>query len=217
MSKSYKNLFEEKSAERKQRQKKFLMIILILFVVASGAWWYFNNSKPVKEQVPQVAKQTVQPTKAAKKEPLPESAKEEKPIEKNQDYTILIDKSDYKIFVLKDNAVVKSWDVAVGAKSGQKQRAGDMTTPTGEFKIDEILDSSYWTYDLGDGKGEIKGVFGPKFISLETGWNGIGIHGTNAPESIGTMSSEGSVCMRNEELLELLNYVKVDTKVTIRE
>ena len=129
----------------------------------------------------------------------------------------MIDKSDYKLYVLKDNEVVKQWGVAVGAKPGQKQRAGDMTTPTGKFEVDEILDASYWTHDFGDGKGEIKGAYGPKFISLVTGWDGIGIHGTHAPESIGTMASEGCVRMRNDELLELLPYVQVGSKVTIRE
>ena len=140
------------------------------------------------------------------------AAEEDKPA-----YTILIDKSEYKLYVLKDNEVIKQWGVAVGAKPGQKQRAGDMTTPTGNFEVDEILDASYWTHDFGDGKGEIKGAYGPNFISLVTGWDGIGIHGTHAPESIGTMVSEGCVRMRNGELLELLPYVEVGTKVTIRE
>ena len=72
----------------------------------------------------------------------------------------MIDKSEYKLYVLKDNEVIKQWGVAVGAKPGQKQRAGDMTTPTGNFEVDEILDASYWTHDFGDGKGEIKGLTG---------------------------------------------------------
>ena len=58
---------------------------------------------------------------------------------------------------------------------------------------------------------------GPNFISLVTGWDGIGIHGTHDPASIGTMASEGCVRMRNAELLELLPYVKVGTAVTVRE
>ena len=92
-----------------------------------------------------------------------------------------------------------------------------MKTPEGAFSVQQIQDARTWSHDFGDGKGEIKGAYGPKFISLVTGWDVIGIHGTHAPESIGTMVSEGCVRMRNGELLELLPYVEVGTKVTIRE
>ena len=62
---------------------------------------------------------------------------------------------------------------------------------------DEVIDASYWTHDFGDGKGEIEGAYGPYFISLDTSnlsggaWDGIGIHGTHNPASIGTCASEG--------------------------
>ena len=207
MSKSYKDQFKEESVRRRQRQQKQIAAVIILIgVLVSAAIWYLDGLS--KEQ--QVPQQTSQQQSA-------QTAEQKQPEAVKPAYTILIDKSDYKLYVLKDNEVIKQWGVAVGAKPGQKQRAGDMTTPTGNFEVDEILDASYWTHDFGDGKGEIKGAYGPNFISLVTGWDGIGIHGTHAPESIGTMVSEGCVRMRNGELLELLPYVEVGTKVTIRE
>lgn len=211
MSKSYKDQFKEESVRRRQRQQKQIAAVIILIgVLVSAAIWYLDGLS--KEQ--QVPQQTSQQQSAQTAE---QPGQEVKPEAVKPAYTILIDKSDYKLYVLKDNEVIKQWGVAVGAKPGQKQRAGDMTTPTGNFEVDEILDASYWTHDFGDGKGEIKGAYGPNFISLVTGWDGIGIHGTHAPESIGTMVSEGCVRMRNGELLELLPYVEVGTKVTIRE
>ena len=211
MSKSYKDQFKEESVRRRQRQQKQIAAVIILIgVLVSAAIWYLDGLS--KEQ--QVPQQTSQQQSAQTAE---QPGQEGKPEAVKPAYTILIDKSEYKLYVLKDNEVIKQWGVAVGAKPGQKQRAGDMTTPTGNFEVDEILDASYWTHDFGDGKGEIKGAYGPNFISLVTGWDGIGIHGTHAPESIGTMVSEGCVRMRNGELLELLPYVEVGTKVTIRE
>ena len=225
MTKSYKEQFKEESARRKQRQQKRMAILIILIgVLVSGALWYLDSLSKERQVPPQ---QAVPPVEQAKEEPKavpkavpPEVPKQEEPKQAEADkpaYGIIIDKSDYKLYLRQDDKVVKAWGVAVGAKPGQKQKAGDMTTPTGHFEVDEVLDASYWTHDFGDGKGEIKGAYGPNFISLVTGWDGIGIHGTHDPASIGTMASEGCVRMRNAELLELLPYVKVGTAVTVRE
>jgi len=241
VSKSYKDQFKEESVRRRQRQQKQIAAVIILIgVLVSAAIWYLDGlskeqhvpQQTSQQQSAQTAEQpgqevkpetpAAEPPKEEQKQPEAPAAEPPKEEQKQPEavkpaYTILIDKSEYKLYVLKDNEVIKQWGVAVGAKPGQKQRAGDMTTPTGNFEVDEILDASYWTHDFGDGKGEIKGAYGPNFISLVTGWDGIGIHGTHAPESIGTMVSEGCVRMRNGELLELLPYVEVGTKVTIRE
>ena len=209
MSKSYKDQFKEESVRRRQRQQKQIAAVIILIgVLVSAAIWYLDGLSK-EQQVPQQTsqQQSAQTAEQPGQEVKPETPAAEPPKEEQKQpeavkpaYTILIDKSEYKLYVLKDNEVIKQWGVAVGAKPGQKQRAGDMTTPTGNFEVDEIL-----------------GAYGPNFISLVTGWDGIGIHGTHAPESIGTMVSEGCVRMRNGELLELLPYVEVGTKVTIRE
>jgi lipoprotein-anchoring transpeptidase ErfK/SrfK len=134
---------------------------------------------------------------------------------KSEPLLIIIDKSKYKLYLFKAGKVLKSYDVALGKNSGQKQRVGDMTTPTGDFKIDEIIDSSYWTHDFNDGNGEIEGAYGPWFISLETGWDGIGIHGTHDPSSIKTMASEGCIRMNNDQVAELKVLITIGTKVVI--
>ena len=137
--------------------------------------------------------------------------------------SILIRKSEFRLYLLKDGNVVNSWPVALGKNAGQKRVSGDMKTPDGTFPINEVLDASYWTHDFGDGKGEIEGAYGPYFISLDTSnlsggaWDGIGIHGTHDPASIGTRASEGCIRMHNSDLLALKKQISVGTQVTIEE
>ena len=133
-------------------------------------------------------------------------------------YSILIDKSSYTLTLLQDGQPIKTYKIAVGKNAGQKQAEGDLRTPDGDFSVDEVCEAGYWTHDFGDGKGEIKGAYGPWFISLDTpGWTGIGIHGTHAPESLGTRASEGCVRLNNADLVQLVKFVKMGTKVKIQE
>ena len=137
--------------------------------------------------------------------------------------SILIRKSEFRLYLLVNGNVVQSWPIALGKNAGQKEVVGDMKTPNGSFPVDEVLGSSDWTHDFGDGKGEIAGAYGPYFISLDTSalsggaWDGIGIHGTHDPASIGTRASEGCIRMNNEDLRALKEYVNVGMQVTIEE
>lgn len=137
--------------------------------------------------------------------------------------SILIRKSEFRLYLLVNGNVVQSWPIALGKNAGQKEVVGDMKTPNGSFPVDEVLGSSDWTHDFGDGKGEIAGAYGPYFISLDTStlsggaWDGIGIHGTHDPASIGTRASEGCIRMNNEDLCALKEYVNVGMQVTIEE
>lgn len=125
-------------------------------------------------------------------------------------------KKEYKLYVMKDNETIDSFDVAVGKNRGQKKRAGDNRTPEGEFYIEQIQNSLHWTYDFKDGKGVIKGAYGPWFIRLKTGWSGIGIHGTHDPGSVGTDATEGCIRLTNEDVSRLKdNYITLSMKVVI--
>lgn len=138
-------------------------------------------------------------------------------------YSILVKKSEFRLYLLEDGNVVASWPVALGKNAGQKRVSGDMKTPDGTFSIDEVLDASYWTHDFHDGNGEIEGAYGPYFISLDTSnlsggaWDGIGIHGTHDPSSIGTRASEGCIRMYNSDLLALKRHITIGMPVTIEE
>ncbi|KUK58585.1 MAG: ErfK/YbiS/YcfS/YnhG family protein [Synergistales bacterium 53_16] len=74
-------------------------------------------------------------------------------------------------------------------------------------------DSRAWVHDFGE--GPVEGAYGPWFIRLKTGWQGIGIHGTHDPSTLGTMTTEGCIRMKNEHLLEILEHVGEGTLVVI--
>ncbi len=98
--------------------------------------------------------------------------------------------------------------IAVGEAYGNKQKQGDMRTPEGVFKVVDIQNASEWKHDFGDGKGSIKGAYGPCFIRLDVpGHKGIGIHGTHAPESIGERATEGCIRLKNEDVERLRSLI----------
>ena len=105
--------------------------------------------------------------------------------------------------------------MACGKNYGHKQRSGDMRTPEGLFQVQQIQKSDYWVHDFGDGKGVIEGAYGPYFIRLKTGFKGIGIHGTHAPNSIGTRATEGCIRLRNEDVERLRPLVVIGMPVVI--
>ena len=152
-------------------------------------------------------------------------------------YLIHIHKKDYKLelFEKGKNEPVRTYGIAVAKNAGDKQRTGDNRTPTSwgkavdipksykgaeagkasatvPFRVEEVCDASSWTHDFGDGKGVIAGAYGPWYISLDTGWDGIGIHGTHDPASIGTMASEGCIRLKNNDVAELKNIIYSDHK-----
>ena len=137
---------------------------------------------------------------------------------KNDRYNIRVSKSEYTLTLYKGNEFVKSYPIAVGRNPGDKQRVGDNRTPTGNFKIVSIENASKWTHDFRDGKGTIKGAYGPWFLRLDAkGWKGIGIHGTHDPDSRGTMATEGCIRLSNEDIAELKTFAYKNMPVVIRE
>lgn len=165
----------------------------------------------------------------------------------DEQHLIRIHKQSYRLELFEDGKAqpLKEYSIAVAKNPGDKQKTGDNRTPTSwgsaavipakylgagvgvasaevPFVVEEICDASFWTHDFGDGKGEIAGAYGPWFISLDTGWIGIGIHGTHDPASIGTMASEGCIRMNNQDVAELKNLIYgpakgVGTRVVITE
>lgn len=115
-----------------------------------------------------------------------------------------------------DGAVLKTYPIACAINKGNKLRKGDHKTPEGRFKVNQILDGTYMTHDFGDGKGPIRGAYGPWFFRLNVpGFTQIGIHGTHLPETIGTRSTEGCIRMRNEDILELKEIITIGMTVII--
>ena len=137
----------------------------------------------------------------------------------NDKYRIVVNKSDFTLSLFKGNELIKTYPVAVGKNTGDKQRVGDNRTPVGNFKIVSIENASNWKHDFRDGKGKIAGAYGPWFLRLDAkGWRGIGIHGTHDPDSRGSNATEGCIRLSNEDIAELKeNYAYRNMPVEIRE
>ena len=130
---------------------------------------------------------------------------------------ILIDKQtmNLQMFDYKGNTVMNV-PIACGRNIGNKEKQGDLRTPEGVFHISGIEDASSWSHDFNDGRGTIDSAYGPWFIRLDTpGHNGIGIHGTHAPESIGTRATEGCIRLHNDDLNKLKEKVHIGMTVVI--
>ena len=121
---------------------------------------------------------------------------------------IVISKQELKLYVceaLEDDTVrIAEFPVCLSRNLGQKERKGDMKTPESTwdkpFEITEIVKSSNWTHDFGDGRGAIMS-YGNWFMRLKTGFSGIGIHGsTNNESTVPGRDSEGCIRLNDNDL-----------------
>ncbi len=116
---------------------------------------------------------------------------------------IVIDKSDFKLYWVRDNKLVKSYPIAIGAPG--------METPTRTWKI------------LAKYHTDPSSVYGPRkmrmFKQSGSGWEftAYAIHGTNQPWVIGTKASHGCIRMYNTDVLELFPQVPLGTYVITRQ
>lgn len=130
---------------------------------------------------------------------------------------IVVDKQAFRLSLVDSlGYAIKEWGIACAKNYGPKQRRGDHKTPEGVFKINELLYAKGIPHDFRDGKGPVKDAYGPWFLRLDVpGFWDIGIHGTPFPESIGSRATEGCVRMRNEDIVDLKERVKLGTVVII--
>lgn len=129
-------------------------------------------------------------------------------------FRIVVDKPAMTLRFVQGDSLLFSYPMACGKHYGQKKKVGDMRTPEGTFTVVEVVDSRKWVHDFGDGKGRIRGSYGPWFIRLSYG-KGIGIHGTHDPASMGKRATEGCVRLRNEDIEALKPYITEGMTVEI--
>ena len=123
---------------------------------------------------------------------------------------IIVRKSEYTLELVTETGTER-FSIGIGSHpdGGDKVAVGDCRTPEGTFRIVAIEDSSDWEH-------EGRCSYGPLFLRLDCPpWEGIGIHGTDEPDSVGAKSSRGCIRMRNEELKRLAAAVEVGTDVII--
>jgi L,D-transpeptidase ErfK/SrfK len=118
---------------------------------------------------------------------------------------IVISIPDRKLAVVEDDRVVKIYPTAVGAAVSP--------SPQGSFTIiNHIADPTWYS------KGRIvppgkSNPLGTRWLGLSV--KGYGIHGTNAPSSIGRNASHGCIRMRNHDVEELFEIVSVGDAVEL--
>lgn len=130
---------------------------------------------------------------------------------------LMINKKTKELIVFEDYKIVDSYSVTIGKKPGNKIFSGDNRTPEGIFLIKSIENSSHWVYDYkNDTLDPIKGAYGPWFIRINVpGFNGIGIHGFYHDQELGERASHGCIRLNNEELKQVVDFVKPGMPVVI--
>ncbi|WP_240633361.1 LysM peptidoglycan-binding domain-containing protein [Paenibacillus montanisoli] len=124
-------------------------------------------------------------------------------------FSIEIDITKNKLYVRSGGKLAKSFDIASGKRKGQ--------TPTGSFEIITKIKNPWYTAKDIPG-GDPKNPLGSRWLGLNvpnTQGRTYGIHGTNAPASIGTNASAGCIRMLNKDVEWLYNTVPTGTIVKI--
>jgi lipoprotein-anchoring transpeptidase ErfK/SrfK len=115
-----------------------------------------------------------------------------------------------KVYVYQGNKVLASYPVAIGKKGWE--------TPKGNFQVIQLVENPIWQNPWN---GNIvpagpKNPLGERWIGFWTdGKNYIGFHGTTAENLIGQAVSHGCVRMRNKDIKEMFENVKIGTPVIV--
>jgi lipoprotein-anchoring transpeptidase ErfK/SrfK len=119
---------------------------------------------------------------------------------------ILVSIPDRKLAVIDQGKLIRTFPVSVGASLSP--------SPTGEFRIvHRIANPTYYHPGVVIPPGSDNPI-GPRWIGLSQ--HGYGIHGTNQPESIGHAASHGCIRLRNRDIKQLFEMVRVGDVVEIR-
>jgi lipoprotein-anchoring transpeptidase ErfK/SrfK len=120
--------------------------------------------------------------------------------------TVVVSIPDRKLAVLEDGDVIASFTVAVGATASP--------SPTGEFQIvSRVANPTYYRPGTVIPAGKDNPV-GTRWLGLSQ--KGYGIHGTNAPKSVGHAASHGCIRLRNRDVERLFTMLQVGDVVQIR-
>jgi lipoprotein-anchoring transpeptidase ErfK/SrfK len=120
---------------------------------------------------------------------------------------IIVSVPDCKLAVLENGTVKKVYSVAVGKQT--------TPSPNGKFKVVNRLENpTYYHKGVIVGPGA-SNPLGNRWIGLDQ--KGYGIHGTNAPKSIGKPASHGCIRMAKKDLEELFLQVRPGDEVEIHD
>jgi lipoprotein-anchoring transpeptidase ErfK/SrfK len=121
---------------------------------------------------------------------------------------VLVSLPDRKLAVLDGNngEVLATFPIAVGAAVSP--------SPTGEFQIvSRVANPTYYHAGKVIPSGK-ENPLGTRWLGLSQ--KGYGIHGTNAPNSVGHAASHGCIRLRNRDIERLFTMLRVGDTVVIR-
>lgn len=120
---------------------------------------------------------------------------------------IVVSIPDRKLALIEGGRVVKVYPAAVGAPS--------TPSPAGQFKIiHRIPRPTYYAPGKVIPAGKVNPL-GTRWMGLSL--KGFGIHGTNAPRSIGKNRSHGCIRLRNRDAEDLFERIAVGDPVEIHD
>jgi lipoprotein-anchoring transpeptidase ErfK/SrfK len=119
---------------------------------------------------------------------------------------VLVSIADRQLAVIEDGDVLAYFPVAVGAAVSP--------SPTGEFEIVNRVTNPAYYHDGVVMEASENSPVGTRWIGLNL--KGYGIHGTNAPRSIGRAASHGCIRLRNRDVERLFAMLRVGDVVSIR-
>jgi lipoprotein-anchoring transpeptidase ErfK/SrfK len=118
---------------------------------------------------------------------------------------VIVSVPDRKLVVMQEGAVLRVFEVAVGADISP--------SPSGAFEIvSRLTEPTYYHAGVVIPAGD-DNPLGPRWVGLNK--KGYGIHGTNAPRSIGKAASHGCIRMLNRDIVQFFAMVSVGDTVEI--
>jgi lipoprotein-anchoring transpeptidase ErfK/SrfK len=132
--------------------------------------------------------------------------------------SIVIDTNNRFLYLVMDDGKARRYGVGVGKPGFEWAGAHTVTrkqewpdwTPPAEMISREAAKGHYLPAHMEGGEGNPLGA-----RAMYLGSTLYRIHGTNAPWTIGNAVSSGCIRLRNEDVIDLYNRVKVGTRVTV--
>lgn len=157
------------------------------------------------QQLPKFSMPTFQGVTTQKASPRPE------PVIAVSDAKVVVDLSDRRVYLYKDNKLKAKYPVAIGQTGWE--------TPTGAFKVFQMYRNPVWQHPITGQKvppGQ-KNPLGKWWIGFSSEEDLlIGFHGTNEEALLGQAVSHGCVRMRNSDVGNLYRQVSIGTPVTVK-